>query len=185
MMFAVSKFFIWCLQPLAQSGWNEARSRGAVWGLHRRPGAGPVGGSTGPGLSLPGGDPAQSLWQEAPSGGGGHPGPRSHPKSRSQNSPRYVLALIQCSGFNLMFIWLFDWGDFWKVQFVITFSIASLKLFLFIAPYVKVYLIDGKHCVEKQKTTVARRTLDPLYQQQLAFTEDYRGKILQVCIQYI
>lgn len=59
------------------------------------------------------------------------------------------------------------------------------QLFLFIAPYVKVYLIDGKHCVEKQKTTVARRTLDPLYQQQLAFTEDYRGKILQVCIQYI
>lgn len=48
------------------------------------------------------------------------------------------------------------------------------------APYVKVYLIDGKHCTEKQKTTVARRTLDPLYQQQLAFTEDYRGKILQV-----
>lgn len=50
------------------------------------------------------------------------------------------------------------------------------------APYVKVYLIDGKHCVEKQKTTVARRTLDPLYQQQLAFTEDYRGKILQVTV---
>ncbi|XP_048727867.2 regulating synaptic membrane exocytosis protein 2-like isoform X4 [Ostrea edulis] len=50
------------------------------------------------------------------------------------------------------------------------------------APYVKVYLIDGKHCTEKQKTTVARRTLDPLYQQQLAFTEDYRGKILQVTV---
>lgn len=54
------------------------------------------------------------------------------------------------------------------------------KFFPVSAPYVKVYLIDGKHCVEKQKTTVARRTLDPLYQQQLAFTEDYRGKILQV-----
>ena len=44
----------------------------------------------------------------------------------------------------------------------------------------KVYLIEGKHCTEKQKTTVARRTLDPLYQQQLVFTEPYSGKILQV-----
>ncbi|KAL5014871.1 hypothetical protein ScPMuIL_009141 [Solemya velum] len=50
------------------------------------------------------------------------------------------------------------------------------------APYVKVYLIDGKTCVEKQKTTVARRTLDPLYQQQLVFTEPYAGKILQVTV---
>ena len=48
------------------------------------------------------------------------------------------------------------------------------------APYVKVYLIDGKNCIEKQKTTVARRTLDPLYQQQLVFNEQYVGKILQV-----
>ncbi|KAL4217596.1 regulating synaptic membrane exocytosis [Mactra antiquata] len=50
------------------------------------------------------------------------------------------------------------------------------------APYVKVYLIEGKHCVEKQKTTVARRTLDPLYQQQLVFTERYSGKILQLTV---
>ncbi|XP_067665968.1 regulating synaptic membrane exocytosis protein 2-like isoform X9 [Haliotis asinina] len=50
------------------------------------------------------------------------------------------------------------------------------------APYVKVYLIDGKTCVEKQKTTTARRTLDPLYQQQLVFTESYIGKILQVTV---
>ena len=48
------------------------------------------------------------------------------------------------------------------------------------APYVKVYLLEGKHCVEKQKTTTARRTLDPLYQQQLVFSESYRGRILQV-----
>ena len=46
----------------------------------------------------------------------------------------------------------------------------------------KVYLIDGKTCVEKQKTVVARRTSDPLYQQQLVFNEPYLGKILQVCI---
>ncbi|KAK3576252.1 hypothetical protein CHS0354_027051 [Potamilus streckersoni] len=50
------------------------------------------------------------------------------------------------------------------------------------APYVKVYLVEGKHCVEKQKTTVARRTLDPLYQQQLVFNESYQGKILQVTV---
>ncbi|KAL8572844.1 hypothetical protein ACOMHN_011093 [Nucella lapillus] len=50
------------------------------------------------------------------------------------------------------------------------------------APYVKVYLLEGKHCVEKQKTTTARRTLDPLYQQQLVFNESYRGRILQVTV---
>ena len=48
------------------------------------------------------------------------------------------------------------------------------------APYIKVYLMDGKSCVEKQKTVTARRTLDPLYQQQLCFSERYSGKILQV-----
>lgn len=49
------------------------------------------------------------------------------------------------------------------------------------APYVKVYLFEGKTCVEKQRTTVStRRTLDPLYQQQLIFLEHYQGKILQV-----
>ena len=49
------------------------------------------------------------------------------------------------------------------------------------APYVKVYLFEGKTCVEKQRTTIStRRTLDPLYQQQLIFLEHYQGKILQV-----
>ncbi|PAA71686.1 hypothetical protein BOX15_Mlig011495g1 [Macrostomum lignano] len=50
------------------------------------------------------------------------------------------------------------------------------------APYVKVYLLEAKNCVEKQKTSVTRRTLDPLYQQQLIFMEDFRGKILQVTV---
>ncbi|XP_025090830.1 regulating synaptic membrane exocytosis protein 2-like isoform X4 [Pomacea canaliculata] len=50
------------------------------------------------------------------------------------------------------------------------------------APYVKVYLLEGKQCLEKQKTTTARRTLDPLYQQQLVFSESYRGRILQVTV---
>lgn len=50
------------------------------------------------------------------------------------------------------------------------------------APYIKVYLMDGKTCVEKQKTSTARRTLDPLYQQQLCFSEPYHNKILQVTV---
>ena len=50
-----------------------------------------------------------------------------------------------------------------------------------VAPYVKVYLMEGKNCKEKQKTNIARRTLDPLYQQQLYFTQPYGGCILQVC----
>lgn len=48
------------------------------------------------------------------------------------------------------------------------------------APYVKVYLVDGKKCVAKAKTATARRTLDPLYQQQLIFHERYQGCVLQV-----
>jgi len=54
-------------------------------------------------------------------------------------------------------------------------------LFLFvIAPYVKVYLLDGKTCIEKQRTRTTRRTLDPLIQQTLLFKENYRDKVLQV-----
>lgn len=48
------------------------------------------------------------------------------------------------------------------------------------APYVKVYLVSGKKCIAKAKTTSARKTLDPLYQQQLAFRENFAGCILQV-----
>lgn len=48
------------------------------------------------------------------------------------------------------------------------------------APYVKVYLVSGKKCIAKAKTTTARKTLDPLYQQQLPFREPFAGCILQV-----
>ena len=48
------------------------------------------------------------------------------------------------------------------------------------APWVKVYLVSGKRCLAKAKTTTARRTLDPLYQQQLVFQEAYNGCVLQV-----
>lgn len=48
------------------------------------------------------------------------------------------------------------------------------------APYVKVYLVSGKKCIDKLKTNTARRTLDPLYQQQLVFRQAYQGCVLQV-----
>ena len=48
------------------------------------------------------------------------------------------------------------------------------------APWVKVYLVSGKRCMAKAKTATARRTLDPLYQQQLVFHEKYTGCVLQV-----
>jgi regulating synaptic membrane exocytosis protein 2 len=45
---------------------------------------------------------------------------------------------------------------------------------------VKVYLVSGKKCIAKAKTLAARKTLDPLYQQMLAFREPFQGCILQV-----
>uniref|UniRef100_A0A8C9VL25 Regulating synaptic membrane exocytosis 2 n=1 Tax=Scleropages formosus TaxID=113540 RepID=A0A8C9VL25_SCLFO len=50
------------------------------------------------------------------------------------------------------------------------------------APYVKVYLMLNGSCVAKKKTKVARKTLEPLYQQQLSFQESPTGKILQVIV---
>uniref|UniRef100_A0A6P4EFP5 Uncharacterized protein LOC108041826 isoform X7 n=1 Tax=Drosophila rhopaloa TaxID=1041015 RepID=A0A6P4EFP5_DRORH len=50
------------------------------------------------------------------------------------------------------------------------------------APYVKVYLVSGKRCVDKMKTSSARRTLDPLYQQQLVFKQSYTNCILQITV---
>ncbi|XP_011647234.1 regulating synaptic membrane exocytosis protein 2 [Pogonomyrmex barbatus] len=50
------------------------------------------------------------------------------------------------------------------------------------APYVKLYLVNGKRCIEKAKTMMARKTLDPFYQQLLAFKENCRGCILQVTV---
>ncbi|KAJ8353787.1 hypothetical protein SKAU_G00213540 [Synaphobranchus kaupii] len=50
------------------------------------------------------------------------------------------------------------------------------------APYVKVYLLESGACIAKKKTKVARKTLDPLYQQQLHFVESPGGKVLQVIV---
>ena len=50
------------------------------------------------------------------------------------------------------------------------------------APWVKVYLVSGKKCLAKAKTSAARRTLDPLFQQQLIFHQRYGGCVLQVTL---
>lgn len=59
-------------------------------------------------------------------------------------------------------------------------KIESVNNSFVTAPYVKVYLVNGKKCLAKAKTSTARRTLDPLYQQQLAFREPFQGCVLQV-----
>ncbi|XP_073808348.1 regulating synaptic membrane exocytosis protein 1 isoform X21 [Danio rerio] len=50
------------------------------------------------------------------------------------------------------------------------------------APYVKVYLLHNGAYVAKKKTKIARKTLDPLYQQTLQFEESPQGKVLQVIV---
>ena len=59
-------------------------------------------------------------------------------------------------------------------------GIRTYTMTQFSAPWVKVYLVSGKRCMAKAKTAVARRTLDPLYQQQLVFHEKFSGCVLQV-----
>ncbi|XP_072292921.1 regulating synaptic membrane exocytosis protein 1-like isoform X1 [Eucyclogobius newberryi] len=50
------------------------------------------------------------------------------------------------------------------------------------APYVKVYLLDKGNCKAKKKTKIARKTLEPLYQQHLLFEESPQGRVLQVIV---
>ncbi|KAM8966500.1 regulating synaptic membrane exocytosis protein 2 isoform 6-T6 [Pelodytes ibericus] len=50
------------------------------------------------------------------------------------------------------------------------------------APYVKVYLLENGVCIAKKKTKVARKTLEPLYQQLLPFEESPQGKVLQIIV---
>ncbi|XP_062374944.1 regulating synaptic membrane exocytosis protein 1-like isoform X1 [Sardina pilchardus] len=50
------------------------------------------------------------------------------------------------------------------------------------APYVKVYLLDNGVCKAKKKTKIARKTLDPLYQEALLFDQSPQGKVLQVIV---
>jgi len=53
---------------------------------------------------------------------------------------------------------------------------------IFPCVYVKFYLFNGNVCVEKQKTTTKRRTLNPSYQETLKFESDYHGKIMQITV---
>ncbi|CAL8365907.1 unnamed protein product [Arctogadus glacialis] len=50
------------------------------------------------------------------------------------------------------------------------------------APYVKVYLVDNGKCVLKRRTRLARKSPDPLYQQQLQFEDTPEGKVLQIIV---
>lgn len=63
---------------------------------------------------------------------------------------------------------------------VCTVNICLIWFILCIAPYVKVYLLHNGAYVAKKKTKIARKTLDPLYQQTLQFEESPQGKVLQV-----
>lgn len=58
--------------------------------------------------------------------------------------------------------------------------LSKCIFFFFSAPYVKVYLLENGAYVAKKKTKIARKTLDPLYQQTLQFEESPQGKVLQV-----
>jgi len=78
-------------------------------------------------------------------------------------------------------------SDIWKnllITRLISISQQKAQSKMLPAPYVKVYLVSGKRCVDKMKTSSARRTLDPLYQQQLVFKQSYTGCILQVGLLY-
>ncbi|CAI2357418.1 unnamed protein product [Caenorhabditis sp. 36 PRJEB53466] len=50
------------------------------------------------------------------------------------------------------------------------------------APYVKVYLMEGKQCVAKAKTNAATKTTSPLFQQHLIFNDNPKNKTLQVTV---
>lgn len=52
------------------------------------------------------------------------------------------------------------------------------------ASYVELELVDSKGSVAKLKTVPARRTLDPLYQAHIFFTENYVGCALLVSFAY-
>lgn len=48
------------------------------------------------------------------------------------------------------------------------------------AAYIKVYLLENGMCVAKKKTKSVRKSLDPLYNQVLVFSESPQGKVVQV-----
>lgn len=50
----------------------------------------------------------------------------------------------------------------------------------FSAAYIKVYLLENGICIAKKKTKSVRKSLDPLYNQVLVFSESPQGKVVQV-----
>ncbi|XP_077385721.1 regulating synaptic membrane exocytosis protein 4 isoform X2 [Festucalex cinctus] len=50
------------------------------------------------------------------------------------------------------------------------------------AAYIKVYLLENGTCVAKKKTKSARKSLDPLYNQVLVFSESPQGKVVQLIV---
>ncbi len=48
------------------------------------------------------------------------------------------------------------------------------------AAYIKVYLLENGICIAKKKTKSVRKSLDPLYNQVLVFSESPQGKVVQV-----
>uniref|UniRef100_A0A8C2L5J4 Regulating synaptic membrane exocytosis 1a n=1 Tax=Cyprinus carpio TaxID=7962 RepID=A0A8C2L5J4_CYPCA len=72
--------------------------------------------------------------------------------------------------------------SFWQRCIQLIKSDSKALRLLFTAPYVKVYLLENGACKAKKKTKIARKTLDPLYQQSLLFEESPQGKVLQVIV---
>ncbi|XP_030636514.1 regulating synaptic membrane exocytosis protein 4 isoform X1 [Chanos chanos] len=50
------------------------------------------------------------------------------------------------------------------------------------AAYIKVYLLENGICVAKKKTKSVRKSLDPLYNQVLVFSESPQGKVVQIIV---
>ncbi|XP_051568926.1 regulating synaptic membrane exocytosis protein 4-like isoform X2 [Myxocyprinus asiaticus] len=48
--------------------------------------------------------------------------------------------------------------------------------------YIKVYLLENGMCIAKKKTKSVRKSLDPLYNQVLVFSESPQGKVVQVIV---
>lgn len=55
-----------------------------------------------------------------------------------------------------------------------------MSVFSVSAAYIKVYLLENGICVAKKKTKSVRKSLDPLYNQVLVFSESPQGKVVQV-----
>uniref|UniRef100_A0A915IN47 C2 domain-containing protein n=1 Tax=Romanomermis culicivorax TaxID=13658 RepID=A0A915IN47_ROMCU len=51
-----------------------------------------------------------------------------------------------------------------------------------LAPFVKLYLMDGKRCVAKAKSATAARIAEPHFDQHLIFEESHKGRYLQLSV---